>query len=188
MNDESGAYSAVHHSYFIVLQIETPTSVQGRDVGSQFAVPPCFLAGTCEALAPTSAQQPVSVAQVTAGCRIGLHRGGRLVIGELVNWSSRIRPPIYQSTSLPIPFSPISSGGNFGGLRLGRACSDPAGPPGVSGSFSLRTWLRHSRWQGCSIVARLYCTPICLSIRLRPAMRLSVDLRRARCYNRSGCV
>ncbi len=59
--------------------------------------------------------------------------------------------------------SPISSGGNFGGLRLSRACSDPGGAPGVSGSVSPRTCLRHGFWLGYAVVERLCRTVIGLS-------------------------
>lgn len=59
--------------------------------------------------------------------------------------------------------SPISSGGNFGGLRLGRACSDPGGAPGVSGSVSPRTCLRRGFWQVYVVVGGLCRTVVGLS-------------------------
>lgn len=75
------------------------------------------------------------------GGRNGLHRTGRLGIGKLVDL---LGTPIHQVTNIPTPFSPVSSGVNFGELWLGRACSDRGGSPGFSGSFSSPTFLRHS--------------------------------------------
>ena len=117
-----------------------------------------------EALYPTRPHRPESVAQITAGRRNGL-----VFSGSVDRWSVTVSLPCNSPPFLvdePADcISPVGSGANFSGLRLGRACSDPRGPPGLSGSFSSLTFLRHSLCQVCSIVGRLCRSKVVLSTR-----------------------